>query len=618
MNQKHINIVLAAAGVIAVVLCAYALYRTQWYCLMFREQQQLFLYERGYVMGLLCQAGGAAMVMAQWLTQFFINPNWGVAITTLLLALITLFSWLTISKVCEGWHAFPLSFAPAILAAMSLMVDNYYYSGLTAQLLAFAAVWLYTLASDEKPVRRLIIATLIAVVLYLIAGSAYTLFVLCAIVYDFCRHRRRPLLSLTLIVVWLIIGFVAVKTALAPSYEYAFTPLPYYLMTEEDIVFKYLLSWVALPISLLLAWLLRRFNLQKAFSKAIACIVMICISVVPCSIIYAKEYSPQIALTQKFDLMARYDNWDGILRLLQDGIHNPTEGNYLNMALAEKGELCNKLFDYDQYGPEYILFDNSGRSLNVLRTCAYVLYSMGNVAGAQDKAFNAMLVPLGYDPVMLKMVATCDIIRGEYKTAQKYLDLLKDSRNYHHWAEDMEKYLYRDDLVMKNSTFNRLRKDMQGRDYFVLLTNAFDDLDHIVDANPHDSKAMEYMIAGLVLSKDLERTYQFIDKHYGSPALRKLPRVAQEALLFYSNYIHSIAPEDASNVGLTQEQYRERLSLDADYCRKHGVEQETFSRFDEFGRLYQSYMQGRPTDFGDLQHTFWYYTMFVQLNNQQQ
>ena len=60
---------------------------TSHFALAYREQQQLFLFDRTYVIGTLLKVGGLATLFARFIVQFFWNPVVALIITLLLLAL---------------------------------------------------------------------------------------------------------------------------------------------------------------------------------------------------------------------------------------------------------------------------------------------------------------------------------------------------------------------------------------------------------------------------------------------------------------------------------------------------------------------------------------------------
>ena len=60
------------------------------FALAYREQQQLFIFDRTYLLGTLLKVGGLATLIARFIVQFFWNPTLALALTLLLLALSAL------------------------------------------------------------------------------------------------------------------------------------------------------------------------------------------------------------------------------------------------------------------------------------------------------------------------------------------------------------------------------------------------------------------------------------------------------------------------------------------------------------------------------------------------
>ena len=70
--------------------------------------------------------------------------------------------------------------------------------------------------------------------------------------------------------------------------------------------------------------------------------------------------------------MPRNGQWDQIIRNCQGPIKNYLYLTYLNNALAEKGELGNRMFAFDQHGPQGLLASwNKTSSVSTLLSDAY-------------------------------------------------------------------------------------------------------------------------------------------------------------------------------------------------------------------------------------------------------
>lgn len=304
--------------------------------------------------------------------------------------------------------------------------------------------------------------------------------------------------------------------------------------------------------------------------------VLLCITIVGC----VREQD----VIRELDNLAARQDWDALAAVSRRNYtENVFAANYYHLAQAYRGRLCEDLFKMVQHGPQGIIFIPSDHS--TANPClAHVLFAMGNMAAAQNIAFNSMFTPEGYDYAMMKIVAQVELMRGCDKVADKYLDILKTQGNFRDWAEN----------ARKDPEIERGRRDFPDEEAFV-LDSPMGDLFRILDKNPSDSLAMQYGISYLLLAKDLRSTYDFIDRYFGSPALETLPTPAQEALLFYSDYMQNVEGD---------------ASVDSEWCRSHGVTDETISRF---GRFQQESLKNGGNAPKSFRTTFWYYLLYEQI-----
>ena len=82
--------------------------------------------------------------------------------------------------------------------------------------------------------------------------------------------------------------------------------------------------------------------------------------------------------------------------------------------------------------------------------------------------------------------------------------------------------------------------------------------------------------------------------YYSSPDSPELPRIAQEAMVFYSEYSRNM--EGIEPFGL-------------DWCYEHGVRPETVKRFED----YQKAAVAGPVSLKSYKGTFWYYLVHTQI-----
>jgi hypothetical protein len=137
---------------------------------------------------------------------------------------------------------------------------------------------------------------------------------------------------------------------------------------------------------------------------------------------YGDQKSQQL---KKLDYYARTEQWDEIINHSKGTLSNYLYMCYLNMALAEKGQLAESMFLYDQRGVDGLLL-KWNRTFSVSTILSDVNFTIGNIAVAQEMAFEANVSATGGgNPRMLKRLVQTNLIYGEYPVAEKYIDLWK-------------------------------------------------------------------------------------------------------------------------------------------------------------------------------------------------
>ena len=268
----------------------------------------------------------------------------------------------------------------------------------------------------------------------------------------------------------------------------------------------------------------------------------------------------------------------------------PRTANYLNMAFAWKGELSEKLFFFDQRGPSALVMNTSDRGIDV--AMAHLTFTMGNIAAAQDVSFNLLYSLQGLCPAMLKMNARIELMRGSYEVADKYLSLLEKAPHYRGWARAHRRFLFDDAAVEADPLLGNGRRNLSAENGFVMYSDPIGELFPILDVNPEDARAREYGLCSLLLRKDLNSVKHFIEDYYKDGEV--LPRIAQEAMVFYSEYSRNM--EGIEPFGL-------------DWCYAHGVTPETVRRF----VAYQQAAVAGKNSLQKFRGTYWYYLIHTQI-----
>ena len=225
------------------------------FALAYREQQQLFLWDKTYLAGTLLKVGGCATLIAQFVVQFFYNPTVALVLTLCLLALLAGLLWLALRQGKEDWALLPFCLIPALLWGACLSDHALHYDALIAALMATGSLAIY--ARIER--RRLLWGSLLSLVLYALAGPAALLFALCAWILDLFQLGAWGWKSILFAVLAFLCGAVALWLSAVPTWAAALTPVFYYDL-DTAMPSVHLAAWLSIPLALLLALLARKWG----------------------------------------------------------------------------------------------------------------------------------------------------------------------------------------------------------------------------------------------------------------------------------------------------------------------------------------------------------------------
>ena len=552
------------------------------FALAFREQQQLFLYEKTFLVQTLCTVGGLSTLSGRFFVQFFWSPTLALVITLGLLGLGAWLLWVSLREKRAQWQLLPLCLIPFVFLAASLSENAMHFSVLTAWLIALAALYVYTRIRANKVVWGL----LLTVIVYLAAGPAALLFALCATIIGLWNKEWA---SAVLLPVALLCGLGAWLLGWVPTLEVAWTPA-FYFDLDAAIPAAHWVPWAVLPLTVLGCCFIKK---MKRIPVLITASAILLIALFPAFGMAKKAEDRQPGLTYEYEYYTVNEDWDGLIKACLQNDWIPHTAQYLNLALAWKGTLLDQMFQYDQRGPDGLIKMSDDRGVETSQ--AHIMFAMGNMAAAQDVAFNTLYSTEGFCPAMLKINAQVELMRGAYGVADKYLSLLEKAPHYRNWAQEQKHFLYNDEAVEADPLLGNGRRSWPKLEGFSMFESPLDELMRVIDANPGNNRGMEYALAYLLLAKDIKSVTGVVSRYYGQPGLLSLPVPVQEAVLFYSEYTRNVSGADV---------------LGPDWCRAHGVTEETFQRFQQFQDA--SVKSGGKAPKG-YKSSYWYYLLYKQI-----
>ena len=554
------------------------------FALAYREQQQLFLFDRTFLTGTLLKAGGLATLSARFVVQFFWNPAVAVLLTVALLGLGAWLLWVSVRRSRADFPLLPLCLIPFFFLAASLSENAMHFSVLTAWLCALAAFWGYTRIRR----RRLLWGIVLTVAVYLAAGPAALLFALCAMVTGFFRKEWASVIYLPLA---LACGWAVWWMAGVPTLQAAWTPA-FFFDLDTPMPFAHWVAWGVLPLTVALCEAVKNVKGRRLVIAGISGAAAL-VTLIPAFGLARQAERRQPGITYEYEYYAANRDWDGLVASCRRHEWMPHTARYLNLALAWQDRLLSDLFRYDQRGPAGLVMMSGDRGIETGQ--AHIMFAMGNMAGAQDIAFNTLNSTEGLCPVMLKMNAQIELMRGAYEVADKYLSLLEKAPHYRRWAREQRRFLHDDAAVEADPLLGNGRRGFPTIEGFSMFGSPLDEVLRVLDANPADGRAMQYALAYLLLSKDMDQLCRFVDRYFGTPALLSLPQAVQEAVLFYGEYSRNVGGSSVFDPG---------------WYRSHGVTPQTERRFAAFQQASLANGGKAPNEF---RGTFWYYLINTQI-----
>jgi len=554
------------------------------YHFYFIEQNQLFLFSWPYISERLVMPGGFALIAGEFLVQFFTTPYMAAIIIA---ALLTSVGTATagIVRIIDKESSLRLLSLLVVISLFFIHCDfNYLTQGTIAYLLTLGAIALYL--KEKRFSSRLSIGIALTVLLFWLGGSVALLFGTSILFIEFASCPKKGIITILLPAIALILGTVAVYSGLLGEFRFAFLPDMFYqpqLQAHADIYF----AWILLPLILFLVTILKKRKQLQGIKRYVCYVCLLALAVFFVYKDNSKYCDYKSYKLKELDYYARNNQWNELAQACKGKLTNYLYMSYLNMALAKEGKLAEHMFDFDQHGLLGLIV-NSNKSQQISSLLSEIYFTMSNFGSAQEMAFEANISTLGYSsPRMLMRLVQTNLIFGSYPVAEKYISLLEKTYSYKKWANEQRKFLYNDKAIAADPFYSNARRSLPIN-HLEHSEGLAGDLQAILNVNPNDKNAFDYLSAIYLLSKDMNDFKPLLERFYGSKVLPKLPDSFQEAIIIYSEG-------------------------DSNYWSKYNVSPTVIARYNSFKQIIlqnrgnyniQSILQ---PSYGN---TYWYYFMF--------
>ncbi|MDD4516676.1 DUF6057 family protein [Massilibacteroides sp.] len=574
-------------GVFAILVITLFVFLQQEYAyhFFFIEQNYMFQSSLAYAESKFILPGGFIEWTGEFLMQFFMYPYVGATITVVLLVLIALLTNGILQKINKGYDWLIASAVPSLFLLFMHFDFNYMLAGTVAFLFMLAVFRVAILIKHAG--WRLIYHCISVCLLYWLCGSVFTLYIVLTVLFEFLSKSSLRYWSLVLIPFGGLLGFLSLSLALQGEYRFVFLPDMFYhnnLSAKTHIYF----SWIVLVVLFIFAFIFKPQQEKKNWRRIVELLTSFILVLLLFGWGVGQHGDQKAKQVKKLDYFVRAEQWDNIIKESDGLLTNYLYLCYLNMALAEKGELAERMFLYDQRGIEGLMLKwNRTFSISVMLSDVY--FVIGNVAIAQEMAFEAYISSMGGgNPRMLKRLIQTNLIYGEYKVAGKYIDLLEQTLYYKDWAKEQRRFLYNDEAVESDPLLGEKRRGLVDNSYLSNTQGFAQDLISLAEHYPANKNAIEYLGASLLLTKDMQGFKSLLETYYGTDILPELPLGFQEAVII----LFENTPDE---------------------WEKYSVSMPVIDRFTGYKRaiLANKHSQSLPQLMArDFANTYWFYFMF--------
>ncbi|NMC37664.1 MAG: hypothetical protein GYA41_05015, partial [Bacteroidales bacterium] len=500
------------------------------YVLYFQETQSLFIFSGDFLHQRLLKPGGLLEFAGRFLKQFYAGRVEGSLILASVLSLVAyIFHRINRRLLPDGSFTLPLILVPSSL--LMLMQANYYH--LMEYNLGFMMVlafYLFFISSSGKW-RRIAVLILFPLFYYIAGGYAMIFAGLYIIHMLFKENGRNKFYQILILLILAGLSFlVSVRMLfLEPSANLIFYPLPWLEDKSYRTAFIFLTAFVVLyPLICNIASRYGKATLNTRNFSLFEAFVILALSI----IIILRIYNPQTSRVVEIQKLVFAGKYSEAASLHERKPSLNLIGQYFyNYALAESGQLCDRMFRGRQdFGYSALILPWGDVHLD---RGAYFYYAVGLANEAHRWAYEEMTV-YGYRPGNLKMLAKTSLINGDCLMARKYLSILEKTIYYRKWAKDLLKLADNPELIDSHPELGAKRKLLPKKNFFVQFNEPQNNLPLILEGNPDNRVAFEYYLAGLLLTKNVEEAVANVKK-MKAMGYTKIPRHLEEAVMIIYN-----------------------------------------------------------------------------------
>ena len=470
------------------------------YMLYLQEQLQLFQNDWTYFIDNCKYNAGFAQMASEFVVQFFHIPWLGCMILAAIIT-TTIYAFKYILHKCGSPKGItPLAVIPTIPLIYSLIVGEFTFS-MIQYFIAIIASWA-TLHISSK--YRFVAVTIISPILFWLSGAPAILlpiFTIIIAINEKCSVKNIIINSVPLLV-YILFGVIGVRTGLIGSMDHfinhTLTKIPLKALRDPQPIVA--IGWYS-SIIIALCSAIIKYKKEVNKNNWINIAIQSSLVIIMFAIVW---YSPNKEFTVNIEFK-EYNNWaklhykytkgeyNELLKLYSDKTPTfPIESNYINLALYREGRIVDDFFKYSPNGYTSLLTRWADAPFPIAFLWAEVSSEMGFIAKSGQTAYegNVLSGPRG-SSMFMKLLVESEIIMGNYKTAQKYIEALENTIYYNEWATQQRQFLS-DKAVAQSNYYKAKRKCIIKNNSVMALTNELILLKEIIKINPLHKSTFDF------------------------------------------------------------------------------------------------------------------------------
>ena len=469
------------------------------FVLSYQEQYQLFLFDGDYFIQRISLPGGLTRYVAEFLVQFYNIVVAGAAIIALLMMLM---------------HRLMCKLIASQYALFAAVVG------------LFVPLFCWWMQGDENVLLGFIVAVDFVLAMMLVASrflrltSASLRYISCVLLLFVTYWMAGPLALL--LALYITIRMLWRK-------KYVLSPLPLLLLA----LFIWF-SGLVVPYPLEVLW--GGIGYYRY----------------PSTVALSKGFNARTYELIEYDYLVRTGQWDRIIAKANKKMPDlPMSVCATNLALAMKGELGERAFDYYQRGVQGLLppFE---RNYNTIFVTGEAYWQLGLVNTAQRFFFEAMEALPDYSKSSrcIRRLAETNLINGQYEVARKYLKMLEKTIFYRKWAQRTMALLGDEQAINAHPIYGYLRQ-VRLTDDILFSEKELDKIcGQLVIKSDKNRMALQYLLLYPILQGDINKFMNYMG--YVSQHSLYHPRSCQEAVAFAYASRHQQPPQGAVSQSVMQ------------------------------------------------------------------